>query len=95
MIVAEGALGSIRSLSSPNSPTLNVDALPRVFNGRIEVRLTLEYRAPGDKEGELATPVRQSITVLLDNGKPLVISQASDPSRDRRVDVEVTATILK
>jgi hypothetical protein len=41
------------------------------------------------------TELRQGITVILDSGKPLVISQSADPVGDRRVMVEVTATILK
>jgi len=31
----------------------------------------------------------------LENGKPLVISQGTDPIGERRVTVEVTATILR
>jgi hypothetical protein len=35
------------------------------------------------------------MSVLLTNGKPLQISQAADPITDRKVLVEVKATILK
>jgi hypothetical protein len=41
------------------------------------------------------TELRQGITVMLDSGKPLVISQSADPVGDRKVTVEVMATILK
>ena len=41
------------------------------------------------------TELRQNIIVMLENGKPLVVSQSADPVGDRRVTIEVTATILK
>jgi hypothetical protein len=39
--------------------------------------------------------MNQSLTVVLQSGKPLMISQAADPVSDRKVNVEVKATILK
>ena len=39
--------------------------------------------------------MNQSVTVVLDSGKPLVITQAADPTGDRKVTVEVKATILR
>ena len=39
--------------------------------------------------------MNQSVTVLLESGKPLVITQAADPVSDRKVTVEVKATVLK
>jgi hypothetical protein len=96
MIVADGTFGRIRSTYSPLYPTLNVDATPNLQNGRVELRLALEYRPPGNKDvDEPSMPINQSLTVLLESGKPLLITQAADPSKDRRVTVEVTATILK
>ena len=41
------------------------------------------------------TELRQNIIVMLENGKPLVVSQSADPVGDRKVTIEVTATILK
>jgi hypothetical protein len=35
------------------------------------------------------------MTVLVESGKPMVVSQASDPTSDRKMTVELTATILK
>ena len=95
MIVADGTFGRIRAATSPASATLNVDATPRLQGGRVELRLTLEYRAPWPKPDEPSMPVNEMLTVLLESGKPLVVTQAADPSKDRRVTVEVTATILK
>lgn len=39
--------------------------------------------------------LNQQITLLLQPGKPMSISQAADPASDRRITVELTATILK
>ena len=41
------------------------------------------------------TGINQSMTVVLQSGKPMVISQAADPVNDRKVIVEVKATVLK
>jgi hypothetical protein len=41
------------------------------------------------------TELRQGVTVILESGKPLVISQSADPVGDRKVTVEVTGTVLK
>jgi hypothetical protein len=35
------------------------------------------------------------LTVALRDGQKLVVSQSADPATDRKVTVEVTATILK
>jgi hypothetical protein len=35
------------------------------------------------------------MSLILESGKPTVVSQAADPSSDRKITVEVTATILK
>ena len=39
--------------------------------------------------------MNQSVTVVLESGKPLVITQAADPVSDRKVTVEVKATTLR
>jgi hypothetical protein len=41
------------------------------------------------------TRTRSSFAVVLDDGKSMVASNISDPATDRRVRVEVTATVLK
>ena len=35
------------------------------------------------------------MTVVLQSGKPMIVSQAADPVTDRKIVVEVVATILK
>jgi len=77
---------------------LNVDASPSILsNGKIRLRITLQYAAGQAQTGDarIRTDIRQTLVLILDSGKPLVISEASDPLSDRRVSVEVTATILR
>jgi hypothetical protein len=96
MTVADGHMGRIRSARSQVSPTLNIDATPYIVDGsRVRLQLTLEYRAQTLDEKAPTSPINEMITVTLENGTPLVVSQAADPATDRRVTVEVRATILK
>jgi hypothetical protein len=96
VIVADGYSGRVRSARNPTSPTLNVDATPRVTgDGRIWLRLILEYAPASSEKTPRGSPINESLTVTLQNGKPLMVSQGADPSIERRVTVEVTGTILK
>jgi hypothetical protein len=82
---------------------LNMDAT--VFlrdSGRVLARVTLEYNRGsveiGDSGGQraaFASGIRQSVSVMLENGKPLVVAQSADPEGDRRVTLELKATLLK
>jgi hypothetical protein len=99
-VAGDGFDASVREIATPPvGPTsLNVDASPTILsNGKIRVRVTLQYAAGQSQPAEqrVRTDIRQTLVLNLENGKPLVISEASDPLSDRRVTVEVTATILK
>ena len=87
---------------------INVDARPSVIRGKtdaIRLDLGLEYRpmaaqtspAPIDSRetGVQPTALKQNVVTILDSGKPILISQAADPSSDRRISVELKATIEK
>ena len=109
MIVSSGNWGKIRSAGNvfpaaepPYSVDLNVDARPFVsVDGQVQLEMTVVYsplKGSGDpKEGPRQRPsgINQSQTVILQSGKPLVISQAADPISARKVIVEVKATVLK
>jgi hypothetical protein len=84
---------------------LNVDARPLVsIDGLIQLDLTLVY-APIKSEDpkqsgverirQRPSGINQSQTVILQSGKALVVSQAADPVSDRKVVIEVKATVLK
>jgi hypothetical protein len=108
MIVASRNWGKIRSAAtvmpigeSPYNVELNVDARPWVaIDGpsSIQLEITLVYapiRAGADPKEKRPTGLNQSQTVILQSGKPLIIAQAADPVSDRKVVIEVKATVLK
>lgn len=107
MVVSSGSWGKIRSAGTVQRPSdamvvvdLNVDARPFVsVDGPIQLELTMAYYPPGNEATRTAqakpTGLNQSLTVVLQSGKPLVISQAADPVSDRKIVVEVKATVLK
>lgn len=79
--------------------TLNVDAQPEITrDNRIRVAITLEYKpqaGDGDTEERATTSISESLTVILDDGKSLLVSQSADPYSDRKVKIEAKATLLK
>ena len=109
MIASSGHWGKIRSAGQvfpagepPYVVELNVDARPLVsIEGPVQLELTFVYaplKSGGEqKEGNKQRPsgINQSQTVVLHSGKPLIVSQAADPISDRKVVVEVKATVLK
>lgn len=90
---------------------LNVDVRPEVQpDGRVQLALNIEYadRRITEPKPVAAGPIpvapapivtdvnlSQSVTVVLESGKPLTITQSADPMSDRKVTVEVKATILR
>jgi hypothetical protein len=82
--------------------TINVDARPSIVQkepNKISVSFGLEYlpKTAGTQE-EMEpgmTSWSERLSLILESGKPMVISQAADPTSDRRITVEITATILK
>ena len=94
MILTDRDSGRMRTGTGREDGMLNVDVRPEIVrDNRVRMSLTLEYRPPrGEKE---AAPVTQSLSTLLEDGKPLVVSQSADPGSTRSVKVELKATILK
>ena len=88
---------------------LNIDAAPEILpSGKISMVFNIQYDGPGPVEGLKAegqnyvargtvmkTSMQQVLSLILENGKPMVAAQSADPIGDRKVTVEVTATILK
>jgi hypothetical protein len=61
--------------------------------GKILLELTIGYQPSNDPSN--ASGVNETITVVVPNGVPTVVSQAADPMSDRKVTLEVTATQVK
>lgn len=91
--------GEVRTPLGFRAVTLNVDALPRLHrDGKIRLDLTIEYRptaAESDTEQTTTPTINESISVLLEDGKSLVVSQSADPATDRKVKIEAKATIVR
>jgi hypothetical protein len=90
---------------------LNVDAAPTILSdGKIRLNLRVFYDLPVgegrsgkspttfppvDPNDVPPTQIQESVNLILENGKPLVVTQSADPMIDRQVTVEVKATILR
>lgn len=97
MLVADGTFGRIRSNAAGGAVVLNIDATPTLLSDeRILLQLTMEY-TPAPTEGASRRPaeLNEMISVILQNGKPVQVSQAVDPQTDRRMTVDVRASIVR
>ena len=95
MILTDRDPGRMRTGTGRDDGMLNVDVRPEIVrDNRVRLWLTVEYQ-PARGGEKNAGPVTQSLSTLLDDGKPLVVSQSVDPGSTRSVRVEVKATILK
>jgi hypothetical protein len=81
---------------------LSVDVMPQIDGGKIRLEFTLEYDLNAEKEAGLpadapgpSTNVSERLSAILESGVPLVIAQSSDAMTDRKLTIEVKATIVK
>jgi glucose/arabinose dehydrogenase len=107
MVVADRQNASIRTSGwvvtkdgGRREVNINVDARPvllRSREGSIQLDLLLQYQPSGTagSESSAQTGLNERISSILESGKSLVVSQSADPLSDRRITVEVKATILK
>jgi len=94
MLIEDRQSGRIRT--GRGNMSLNVDGRPEILReGRIRVNLSLEYAPQDGPDRAAPAPIQESVTALLEDGKALVVSQSADPSGDRKVRLEVKATIVK
>jgi hypothetical protein len=106
MNVADGESGRIRTNAevfrkgtAPTVVPLSIDAFPEIDGSKIRLRASLEYQLLKDApEPELPagkTSITQGVTAILNDGVSMVLSQSADPLTDRKVTLEVKATIIK
>lgn len=104
VVTADGLTGYVRSAgeSATGPAPLNVDVEPRILTGgKVRVLLNLQYALPTLTERQpndparRGTELRENLSLILEDGKPLVVSQSADAMSDRRVTVEVIASIGK
>ena len=93
ILVEDRQNGRIRT--GRNNIALNVDARPEIVrDNRVRLLLSLEY-TPQDTDKSSPMAISETLAALLEDGKPLVVSQSADPTSDRKVKVEVKATIVR
>ena len=101
MVVADRGNGSIRSTGNVRAQgrvQINVDASPTIVqNGAIRLRFSMEYnpRMMSNDAPTESSSLNEQLTVILDAGKPMVVSQAPDPASDRKIAVEIRTTVLR
>ena len=105
VIVGDQQNGMIRSeavIPAIGAVPLHVDAEPEILpDGKIRLRFGLNYDLPTESQPAAGsdriakTSIRESLALILESGKPLMVTQSADPVGDRQVMVEVKATILK
>jgi hypothetical protein len=105
MNVADGESGRIRTNAEvPRNKAwttvpLSVDAYPIIEGAKIRLRASLEYQLLSEAQGpDLPagkTSMTQSVTALLNDGVSTILCQSADPLTDRKVTLEVKATIVK
>ena len=106
MNVADGESGRIRTNAevfrkgtAPTVVPLSIDANPQIEGSRIRLRASLEYQllkdAPEPDVPAGKTSITQGVTAILSDGVSMVLSQSADPLTDRKVTLEVKATIIK
>ena len=101
MVILNGSNGMIRTSQPGYDHVLNVDAMATAYqNGMIGVRLSFEFTPPGPAAVEgrpntRAPRLNESLTVVVLDGKPLVVSQSADAASNRTVTASITAKVLK
>ena len=108
MIMSSGRSGLIRTTNQVGGydVELNVDAQAETRNNpgsgpiQIYTRITVQYMPAPTPETSSRGPskpsgLHQSISFELVDVKPMLVSQSADPVTDRKVTLEVTATVLK
>ena len=76
---------------------INVDARPRILDsGKMRLTLGLEYQFTNADDAKAPVwELNQRLNLVLQDGKPLVVSRTADPRSNRHAVVEVKATVLK
>jgi hypothetical protein len=104
-----GSIRSQSAVFQVGDVPLNIDASPALLtDGKIRLGFNLQYDWPAPLEAPATNPNQQpprgtviktqlhdSVTLILESGKPMVAAQSADPIGDRQVTVEVKATVLR
>lgn len=96
VMLVDRAMGRTRAAFQDRS--IAVDARPTITDGRIRVFLTIQsdhFRHRGTDPEDPTSNWRNSFSLLLDNGKPMIALETMDAVTKRKMSIEVKATIQK
>jgi hypothetical protein len=97
VMLVDRAMGRTRAAFEDRS--VAVDARPTMVEGRIRVNLTIQSDAARSfgppQEQDQTLNWRNSFSLLLENGKPLLALETNDAATKRKMSIEVKATIQK
>jgi len=102
--VADGHSGMVRSTTQSNFGAagamhhvpLNVDVSPRLEGNRVRLRVSLDYDFVDPANPKAGShSVRESLSLVLESGRTVRAAESADPLTDRKVSLDVTATVLK
>lgn len=95
MTIADRDRGQLRTTGG-GEQILNVDAQPEIVReGRIRVRLTFDYRAPRTETDRTPPMLTQSVSSIVEDGRPLTVAQWTEAGSNRVIRVELHAAIQK
>ena len=80
--------------------TISIDARPTIVDGRVRVYLTIisepfRGNTPISEPRDPTINWRNSFSLLVDNGKPMLALETNDAVTKRKTSIEVKATIQK
>ena len=104
-----GSIRSQSNVFQVGDVPLNIDASPSLLtDGKIRLGFNLQYDWPAPFETSagnssqplprgtvIKTALHDSVTLILESGKPMIAAQSADPIGERQVTVEVKATVLR
>ncbi len=102
ILLADRQLGRLRRHLPANASFANknfeLDVTPEILGSRVRVSMTVNYSAGSVDEPHdqiHTTQFVETVTAFLDPGKPTTIVEIAGDTANRRVSLQVTATILK
>jgi hypothetical protein len=102
LLLADRQLGRLRRHLPANASFANknfeVDVTPEIVGSRVRISMTVNYNAGSADDTRDQTHTTQfveTVTTYLDVGKPTTIVETPGDTANRRVTLQVTATIIK
>jgi hypothetical protein len=99
LLLADRMPGRLRRRLQTNvGKSFEVDVTPEIVGSRVKIVMTVNYNAGSPDETRDQTHLTQfveTVTTYLDVGKPTTIVEIPGDTANRRVTLQVTATILK